>query len=71
MKKKIIAVLLAFALAAGPAAGPAGIVTVQAEEGQEQETEDGFVYKDEDYNGICITKYNRKGFYQNKLSQGH
>lgn len=56
MKKKIMAVILACALVAGTAAGSAGTVTVRAEEGQENVTEDGFRYEDSG-NGIEITSY--------------
>ncbi len=56
MKKKIVAFMMAFALAAGSAAGPARPVTVWAQEGQEQVTEDGFRYEIVE-DGISITGY--------------
>lgn len=56
MKKKILAVLLACALAAGSIVSPVGIVTVRAEDEQENVTEDGFRYV-EFGEGIIVTSY--------------
>ena len=56
MKKKIVAFMMAFALAAGSAAGPLGPVIVWAQEKQEQVTEEGFKYEIIE-DGISITGY--------------
>ena len=56
MKKKIVAFMMAFALAAGSAADPLGPVIVWAQERQEQVTEEGFKYEIIE-DGISITGY--------------